>query len=45
MNRLGAGLQLGALVGFWLVAWLPLALYCLLTIAVGGLRGPGRILS
>jgi hypothetical protein len=34
MSRFQAGLHLGGLVAFWLIAWLPLALYCLLAFAV-----------
>ena len=40
MARLAAGLKLGALVVFWLIAWAPLALYALAALAIGALRRP-----
>jgi len=40
LTRLKAGLTLGAMIGFWLVAWLPLAAYCLIAMAAGSLRHP-----
>ena len=42
MGRLAAGLKLGAIAAFWLVAWIPLALYCLGAMALGALRNPGQ---
>ncbi len=42
MGRLTAGLKLGAMAAFWLVAWAPLALYCLGAAVLGALRGPGQ---
>jgi len=38
MSRTLAGLRLLAIGLFWLVAWIPLALYCLLSIALDLLR-------
>jgi hypothetical protein len=40
VGRLAAGLKLGAIAAFWLVAWVPLALYCLGAMALGALRNP-----
>ena len=34
MSRAIAGLRLSAIILFWLVAWVPLALYCLLSIGI-----------
>jgi hypothetical protein len=42
VGRLAAGVKLGAIVAFWLVAWIPLALYCLGAMALGALRKPGE---
>ncbi len=44
MQRLWAGLQLGAIVGFWLAAWIPMALWCLLAMAIGKARAPHQAL-
>jgi hypothetical protein len=38
MSRALAGLHLSAIVLFWLIAWIPLALYCVLSIGVGLFR-------
>lgn len=42
MGRLSAGLHLTALVLFWLVAWLPLALYAAAAAMFGALRRPRK---
>jgi hypothetical protein len=41
MSRMIAGLQLIGVILFWLVAWLPMALYCLLALALQSMVGDG----
>lgn len=38
MSRTAAGLRLLAIGLFWLIAWIPLAFYCLLSITLDLLR-------
>jgi hypothetical protein len=37
LTRPGAGFRLAGMVALWLVAWLPLAIYCALAFALLGL--------
>ncbi len=39
LRQIAAAVQLATIVGFWLVAWIPLALYCLAASGVASLGG------
>ena len=43
LGRLTAGLHLGAIILIWLVAWIPLALYCGIAIAARSLSRPSQV--
>lgn len=41
-TRLLAGAHLGAIIAVWLVAWIPMALFCAAAALFGGLRGHSK---
>ncbi len=42
LGRTAAGLGLAAIGLVWLVAWIPMALYCAVAFLLGALRGDTR---